>query len=74
MKASAYMSAGSWSKSIDVEIDSSSESDLKFARQVLSSLVEIKEPPKTVRLTIDGEELAKAVKEATNSALADDVS
>lgn len=74
MKASAYMSAGSCSKSIDVEIDSSAESDLKFARQVLSSLVEIKEPPKTVRLTIDGEEVAKAVKEAINSALADDAS
>lgn len=74
MKASAYMSVGSWSKSIDVEIDSSSESDVKFARQVLSSLAEIKEPQKTVRLTIDGEEIAKAVKEAINSALADDVS
>ena len=74
MKASAYMSVGSWSKSIDVEIDSSAESDLKFARQVLSSLVEIKEHPKTVCLTIDGEELAKAIKEAINSDLADDVS
>lgn len=74
MKASAYMSVGSWSKSIDVEIDSSAESDLKFARQVLSSLVEIKEPPKTVRLTIDGGEIAKAAKEAINSALADDAS
>ena len=74
MKASAYMSVGSWSKSIDVESDSSAESDLKFARQVLSSLVEIKEPPKTVRLTIDGGEIAKAAKEAINSALADDAS
>lgn len=72
MKASAYMSAGSWSKSIDVEIDSSAESDLKFARQVLSSLVEIKEPQKTVCLTIDGKELAKAVREAIDSALGND--
>lgn len=74
MKVSAYMSVGSWSKSVDVEIDSSAENDVKFARQVISSIIEIKEPPKTVCLTIDGEKLSKTIKESINSALADDVS
>lgn len=45
MKASAYMSIGDWSKSVDVEIDSASESDVRFAKSILSSISEIKERP-----------------------------
>ena len=72
MKASAYMSVGSWSKSVDVEIDSTSESDVRFAKSILSSVVEIKEQPKTVCLTIDGEKLAKIVREAIDPELGND--
>ena len=71
MKASAYMSVGSWSKSVD-EIDSTSESDVRFAKSILSSVVEIKEQPKTVCLTIDGEKLAKIVREAIDPELGND--
>lgn len=74
MKASAYMSAGSWSKSVEVEIDSSSESDISFAKSVLSSISEIKEQPKIINLQIDGKKVAQAVKEASDSALSDDES
>ena len=72
MKASAYMSIGDWSKSVDVEIDSASESDVRFAKYILSSISEIKERPKTVCLDIDGEEFAKTVREAIYSALGND--
>ena len=72
MKASAYMSIGDWSKSVDVEIDSASESDVRFAKSILSSISEIKERPKTVCLDIDGEEFAKTVREAIYSALGND--
>ena len=74
MKASASISIGDWYKSVDVEIDSASESDVRLAKSVLSSVSEIKEQSKNIRLTIDGKELDKAVKGAINSALADDVS
>lgn len=67
MKASAYMSIGDWSKSVDVEIDSASESDVRCAKSILSSISEIKERPTTVCLNIDGGELKKAVREAINS-------
>ena len=72
MKASAYMSIGDWSKSVDVEIDSSSESDVSFAKSILSSISEIKEKPKTISLNIAGEELAKTVRKAIDSALGND--
>lgn len=74
MKASAYMSIGDWSKSVDVEIDSASESDVRFAKSILtlSSISEIKERPKTVCLDINGEELAKTVREAIDSAPGND--
>lgn len=72
MKASAYMSMGDWSQSVDVEIDSASESDVSFAKSILSSISEIKEKPKTIRLNIDGEELTKTVRKAIDSALGND--
>ena len=74
MKASASISIGDWYKSVDVEIDSASERDVRFAKSILSSVLEIKEQPKDVRLTIDGKELDKAIKGAINSAFADDIS
>lgn len=72
MKASAYMSIGDWSKSVDVEIDSASESDVRFAKSILSSISEIKERPTTVCLNIDVKELKKTVREAINSVPGDD--
>lgn len=74
MKACSYMSIGSFYKSVEVEIDSSSESDISFAKSVLSSILEIKEQPKIINLQIDGEKVAQAVKEEIDSALSDDES
>ena len=74
MKAGSYMSIGSFYKSVEVEIDSSSESDISFAKSVLSSILEIKEQPKIINLQIDGEKVAQAVKEEIDSALSDDES
>ena len=74
MKACSYMSIGPFYKSVEVEIDSSSESDISFAKSVLSSILEIKEQPKIINLQIDGKEVAQVVKEAIDSALSDDES
>lgn len=74
MKACSYMSIGTFYKSVEVEIDSSSESDISFAKSVLSSILEIKEQPKIINLQIDGEKVAQAVKEEIDSALSDDES
>ncbi len=74
MKASVSISIGDWYKSADVEIDSASESDIKFSKSVLSSVSKIEEQPKTVFLNIDGRKLAHTIKEAFDSAFADDVS
>lgn len=74
MKACSYMSIGQFCKSVEVEIDPSSESDISFAKSVLSSVLEIKEQPKIINLQIDGEKVAQAVKEAIDSALSDDES
>lgn len=67
MKASASISIGDWYKSVDVELDSTSESDVKFSKAVLSTILEIKEKPQK-----DGSEIAKTIKEALDSAFADD--
>lgn len=64
MKASASISIGDWYKSVDVEIDSASESDVKFAKTVLSSIAEIKEKHQKITLDIDGRAVKKAVEEA----------
>mgnify|MGYP000070018963 CR=1 FL=1 len=74
MKACSYMSVGQFYKSVEVEIDSSSESDISFAKSVLSSILKIKEQPKIINLQIDGTEVAQAVKDAIDSALSDDES
>ena len=52
MKASASISTGDWYKSVDVELDSTSESDVKFAKTVLSTIAEIKEAPKKITLDV----------------------
>lgn len=72
MKASASISIGDWYKSVDVELDSASESDVKFSKAVLSTIVEIKEKPQKITINIDGSEIAKTIKEALDSAFADD--
>lgn len=64
MKASASLSVGDWFKSVDVEIDSASESDVKFAKTVLSSIAEIKDKPPKITMDIDGRTIKKAVEEA----------
>lgn len=73
MKASASISIGDWYKSVDVEIDSASESDVRFAKTVLSSIAEIKEKPQKITLDIDGKALKKAVEDAIGSAYPDGV-
>ena len=72
MKASANISVGDWYKSVDVEIDSASESDVRFAKTVLSSIAEIKEKPSKITLDVDGWAIKKAVEEAFGSVFSDD--
>lgn len=72
MKASASISIGDWHKSVDVELDSTSESDVKFSKAVLSTIVEIKEKPQKITLDVDGWAIKKAVEEAFGSAFSDD--
>lgn len=72
MKASASINTGDWYKSVDVELDSTSESDVKFAKTVLSTIAEIKEAPKKITLDVDGWAIKKAVEEAFGSVFSDD--
>lgn len=72
MKASASLSAGDWYKSVDVELDSASESDVKFAKTLLSTISEIKEAPKEITLDIDGMTIKKAFEEPVGSVFPDD--
>ena len=72
MKARANISVGDWYKSGDVEIESASESDVRFAKTVLSSIAEIKEKPTKITLDVDGRAIKKAVEEAFGSAFSDD--
>lgn len=72
MKASASIRTGNWYKSVDVELDSTSESDVKFAKTVLSTIAEIKEDPKKIILDVDGRAIKKAVEEAFGSVFSDD--
>lgn len=72
MKANVSRWIGELSLSADVEIDSSSESDITFAHTVLSSVVKIPKENAKIVLEVDGKELAQTVREAFDSTFGND--
>lgn len=60
MKVSAYLSVGDWTKSIDVEYQSESETDCTQANTHISRVFQ---GPKndTIKITLDTEEFKKGI-------------